>query len=56
MASIENTINLGPIIKKEGKQIYKVSQAEWQLYHHSLLIWCRAFGVHFSHALLGTPQ
>ena len=50
--SIENTLNLGKITSKNGKQTYVVTKEEWEQYNHSILIWCRAFGVHFSHAIL----
>ena len=51
-ATIENTLNLGRIVSKDGEQVYRVSLEEWEKYNHSILIWCRAFGIHFSHAIL----
>ena len=51
-ATIENTLALGKLTAREGEQVYAISREEWETYNHSVLIWCRAFGIHFSHALL----
>jgi Electron transfer DM13 len=55
-ATIDNTLNLGAIQSKQGEQIYRITKSEWDSRNHSILIWCRAFGVHFSHAILANNQ
>ena len=54
--SIDPTINLGFIASKSGRQVYQVTREEWESHNHSILIWCRAFGIHFSHAILEPIQ
>ncbi|HEY5714520.1 MAG TPA: DM13 domain-containing protein [Candidatus Gracilibacteria bacterium] len=51
-ADTDKAVRLGVLSNKEGKQYYTVSKETWGKYNHSVFIWCRAFFVHFSHAIL----
>lgn len=46
------TIQLGALTQKKWKQVYRVSNAEWESTKWSISIWCRAFDVYFSIAVL----
>ena len=35
-----------------GAQTYKISKADWDNYGHSIVIWCKAYSVRFSHATI----
>jgi hypothetical protein len=48
----ENYLNLGPLEKKEGSARYKITKEEADKYGHAVVIWCTAFGVQFSNAVL----
>ncbi|MGL4758874.1 MAG: DM13 domain-containing protein [Patescibacteria group bacterium] len=45
-------INLGRIVSKEGPQSYQVTKEEYDKYNYAVVIWCKAFGVQFSNAVL----
>lgn len=45
-------LDLGPLTAKSGEQSYQVSKAEYAKYDYAVVIWCRAFGVQFSNAIL----
>jgi Electron transfer DM13 len=48
----ETYLNLGPLEKKEGSARYKITKAEAEKYGYAVVIWCKAFGVQFSNAVL----
>jgi Electron transfer DM13 len=48
----ESYLNLGPLEKKEGSARYKISKGEAEKYSYAVVIWCKAFGVQFSNAIL----
>jgi hypothetical protein len=48
----ETYLNLGPLEKKEGSARYKITKEEAEKYGYAVVIWCRAFGVQFSNAVL----
>jgi hypothetical protein len=51
--STEGTyLDLGKLQKVSGTQTYKVSKAEFEQYNYAVVIWCRAFNVQFSNAVL----
>ncbi len=45
-------LELGPLDKFEGKQSYRVSQAEFEKFDYAVVIWCKAFGIQFTNAIL----
>lgn len=45
-------LNLGSLSNKTGKQQYSITQAESEQYNYAVVIWCQAFGVQFSNAVL----
>jgi Electron transfer DM13 len=45
-------LDLGPIQSKSGEQAYQVSKTEFENYDYAVVIWCRAFGIQFSNAIL----
>jgi hypothetical protein len=45
-------LDLGPLSKVSGSQSYKISQSEYETYNYAVVIWCRAFSVQFSNAVL----
>jgi hypothetical protein len=45
-------LNLGPLEKKEGSARYKITKEEAEKYGYAVVIWCKAFGVQFSNAVL----
>jgi uncharacterized protein YpmB len=48
----EDYINLGQLQNYSGLQSYQVSASEFDEYNHAIVIWCRAFGIQFSNAIL----
>jgi hypothetical protein len=45
-------LDLGAVQSKSGKQIYQITKAEYEGNDYAIVIWCRAFGVQFSNAIL----
>lgn len=45
-------LDLGAIQSKSSKQSYQVTTEEFNSYNYAIVIWCRAFGVQFSNAVL----
>jgi Electron transfer DM13 len=45
-------INLGKLNKTNGKQQYSITQQELDSYNYAVVIWCQAFNVQFSNAVL----
>jgi Electron transfer DM13 len=45
-------IDLGPLSKKSGAQSYQVTRDEYMKNDYAVVIWCRAFSVQFSNAVL----
>jgi Electron transfer DM13 len=45
-------LDLGAIQSKSGTQSYQVKASEFQDYDYAVVIWCRAFGIQFSNAIL----
>ena len=44
-------IELGKLNKTSGEQTFSVSQAEFDSNSYAVVIWCKAFGVQFTHAI-----
>jgi Electron transfer DM13 len=47
-----NYLDLGPLTAKSGSQIYQVTTSEFEANDYAVVIWCRAFGIQFSNAIL----
>jgi hypothetical protein len=47
-----NYLDLGPLTAKSGSQTYQVTKSEFEANNYAVVIWCRAFGVQFSNAIL----
>jgi Electron transfer DM13 len=45
-------LELGAIQSKSGSQAYQVTKAEFEANDYAVVIWCRAFGIQFSNAIL----
>ena len=45
-------LDLGPLQKNTGSSTFRISQKELDTYGWSVVIWCKAFSIHFSHAIL----
>jgi Electron transfer DM13 len=45
-------LDLGPLQSKFGSQAYQVTKAELAANDYAVVIWCRAFGIQFSNAIL----
>jgi Electron transfer DM13 len=45
-------LDLGKLTSNLGQQSYSITAAEYSRYNYAVVIWCRAFGVQFSHAIL----
>jgi hypothetical protein len=45
-------LDLGAVQSKSGKQIYQITKSEFEGNDYAVVIWCRAFGVQFSNAIL----
>jgi Electron transfer DM13 len=45
-------LDLGPIQSKSGSQAYQISKSELVGNDYAVVIWCRAFGIQFSNAIL----
>jgi uncharacterized protein YabE (DUF348 family) len=45
-------LDLGPIQSKSGSQAYQISKSELVGNDYAIVIWCRAFGIQFSNAIL----
>jgi hypothetical protein len=48
----KNYLDLGPLTAKSGSQAYQVTKSEFEANNYAVVIWCRAFGVQFSNAIL----
>jgi hypothetical protein len=48
----KNVINLGVLENKKGSQKYSVAQQEYDKNNYAVVIWCQAFGIQFSNAVL----
>jgi hypothetical protein len=48
----KNYLNLGALTNKKGAQKYSLTQAEYDKNNYAVVIWCQAFGVQFSNAIL----
>jgi predicted small secreted protein len=44
--------DLGKLEKFTGKQQFSVNKSEFNQYNYAVVIWCKAFGVQFSRAIL----
>jgi Electron transfer DM13 len=44
--------DLGKLEKTTGKQQFSVNKSEFDQYNYAVVIWCKAFGVQFSRAIL----
>jgi hypothetical protein len=51
-SQVGDYLDLGPIQSKAGSQAYQISKSELAGKDYALVIWCRAFGIQFSNALL----
>jgi Electron transfer DM13 len=51
-SSVGDYLDLGPIQSKSGSQAYQVTEAEFATNDYAVVIWCRAFGIQFSNAIL----
>jgi ribosomal protein S8E len=45
-------LNLGPLNKKSGIQSFAITEQEFQEFNYAVVIWCEAFGVQFTNAVL----
>ncbi len=45
-------LELGPLNQFEGKQAFEVTAAEFAKHDYAVVIWCKAFGVQFTNAVL----
>ena len=45
-------INLGLFNKLEGSQTFQITKEEYSEFSYAVVIWCKAFGVQFSYAVL----
>jgi Electron transfer DM13 len=45
-------LDLGPLTAKSGAQTYQITKAQLGDKDYAVVIWCRAFGVQFSNAIL----
>jgi hypothetical protein len=45
-------LNLGPLTSKNGKQWYSITEQEAKDFGYAVVIWCKAFNVQFSNAVL----
>jgi hypothetical protein len=45
-------LDLGPLTSKNGAQSYQITKEEYKKNDYAVVIWCRAFGIQFSNALL----
>jgi hypothetical protein len=45
-------LDLGAIQTKVGAQSYEINKSELESFDYAVVIWCRAFGVQFSNAIL----
>jgi Electron transfer DM13 len=45
-------IDLGKLTSNTAQQSYNITAAEYSKYNYAVVIWCKAFGVQFSNALL----
>jgi hypothetical protein len=43
---------LGVLANKKGSQKYSVAQQEYDKNNYAVVIWCQAFGIQFSNAVL----
>ena len=48
----KNKINLGQLANKKGSQKYSLTQQEYDQNNYAIVIWCQAFEVQFSNAIL----
>jgi Electron transfer DM13 len=51
-SNVGDYLDLGPIQSKSGSQAYQVTKAEFAANDYAVVIWCRAFGIQFSNAIL----
>jgi hypothetical protein len=49
-------LDLGLLQSKSGTQAYQVTKAEFKDYNFAVVIWCKAFGVQFSNAILSNTK
>ncbi len=45
-------LDLGPLRQNTGGSVFHISESELDRYGWSIVIWCKAFSIHFSHAIL----
>jgi hypothetical protein len=45
-------LDLGPLQRNTGSSTFRISQNELDRYGWSIIIWCKAFSIYFSHATL----
>jgi hypothetical protein len=45
-------LELGPLESFSGKQSYQITQEEFDEYNYAVVIWCKAFGIQFTNAVL----
>ncbi len=45
-------LDLGPLRRNTGSSTFHISEQELDAYGWSLVIWCKAFSIYFSHAIL----
>lgn len=45
-------LELGPLNNFSGQQVFEVTPEEYAKHDYAVVIWCRAFGVHFTNAAL----
>jgi Electron transfer DM13 len=51
-SQVGDYLDLGPIQSKSGSQAYQISKTELIGNDYAVVIWCRAFGIQFSNAIL----